>query len=114
MKFINVAWNIDVKTTTIAHCFRHCKICSDQGMASEPQVGKDECIDGLHEAISGLHYRNVIDIDHLLNYPNENDIVIESPIYEEIIQGVMNTPIDDHDPDDINVLPNVSSKESFK
>ena len=54
MKFINVAWNIDVKTTTIAHCFRHCKICSDQGMASEPHVGKDEDIDGLRKAIYGL------------------------------------------------------------
>ncbi|MFQ6650132.1 hypothetical protein Gotur_023213 [Gossypium turneri] len=24
--FINVAWNIDVKPTTIANCFQHCKI----------------------------------------------------------------------------------------
>ena len=53
MKFINVAW-IDVKTTTIAHCFRHCKIRLDQDMAYEPQVGEDEGIDRLREAISGL------------------------------------------------------------
>ncbi|KAK3228651.1 hypothetical protein Dsin_000532 [Dipteronia sinensis] len=82
-------------------------------MASEPQVGEDEGIDRLREVISGLHYRNVIDVDHLLNYTSENDIVIESPTNEEIIQGVMNTPTDDHDLDDISVLPSVSSKEEF-
>ena len=91
MKFINAAWNIDVKTTTIANCFRHCKIRLDEDMAFEPQVGEDEGIDGLREAIYGLHYRNMIDVDHLLNYPNENDIVMESPTDEEIIQGVIET-----------------------
>ena len=83
-------------------------------MAFEPQVGEDEGIDGLCESIYGLHYGNVMDIDHLLNYPSENDIVMELPIDEEIIQGVINTPIDDHDPDDIGVLPSVTSKEAFQ
>ena len=55
-----------------------------------------------------------MDIDHLLNYPSENDIVMESAIYEEIIQGVMNTPTNDHDPDDNSVLPSVSPKEVFQ
>ena len=96
--------------TTIAICFRHCKIRLDEDMASEPQVGEDEGIDGLREAISGLHYRNVMDVDHLLNYPSENDIVMESPTDEEIIQGVMNTPTDDHDPNDNRVF----TKRFFK
>ncbi|KAG8475682.1 hypothetical protein CXB51_032442 [Gossypium anomalum] len=30
--FINDAWNIDVKPTTIANCFRHCKIRSKKNM----------------------------------------------------------------------------------
>ena len=51
-----------------------------------------------------------MDIDHLLNYPSENDIVMESAIYEEIIQRVMNTPTNDYDPDDNSVLPSVSPK----
>ncbi|KAK3200579.1 hypothetical protein Dsin_023994 [Dipteronia sinensis] len=37
--------------------------------------------------VYNLHYRNVMDFDHLLNYPSENDIVMESPTDEEIIQG---------------------------
>ena len=62
----------------------------------------------LHEAISSLRYRNAMDIDHLLNYSCENDAVIESPIDEEIIQGIMNTSADnDHDPYDSYSLPNV-------
>ncbi|KAL5538009.1 hypothetical protein UlMin_044834 [Ulmus minor] len=55
INFINVAWNIDVKTTTIANCFQHGKIWLDEGIATEQQVGKDEGIHGSHEAIFGLH-----------------------------------------------------------
>ncbi|KAK2644905.1 hypothetical protein Ddye_020100 [Dipteronia dyeriana] len=61
-KFINTVWNIDVKITTIANCFRHYKIRSHEDMDFEPQVGEDEGIDGLREAISGLRYRNVMDV----------------------------------------------------
>ncbi|KAK9195137.1 hypothetical protein WN943_003256 [Citrus x changshan-huyou] len=39
------------------------------------------------KAISCLHYRNGMDIEHLLNYPCENDAVMESSTDEEIIQG---------------------------
>ena len=71
-----------MKTTTITNCFRHCKIQSDKGVATEQQVGEDEDIHGLHEAISGLCYRNAMDIEHLLDYACKNDTVIESPIDE--------------------------------
>ena len=53
INFINGAWDIDLKTTTIANCFRHCKIWSDKGVAIEQQVGEDEGIHGLHKAIFG-------------------------------------------------------------
>ncbi|KAK3213144.1 hypothetical protein Dsin_017850 [Dipteronia sinensis] len=77
-----IALNIDVMTTIIANCFRHYKICSYENMASEPQVSEDEGINGLREAISSLHYRNMRDVDHILNYLSKNDIVIESPTNE--------------------------------
>ena len=83
-----------MKTTTITNCFRHCKIQSDKGVATEQQVGEDEDIHGLHEAISGLRYRNAMDIEYFLNYPCENDAVMESSIDEEIIQGVIGTSIE--------------------
>ena len=55
-----------------------------------------------------------MDIEHLLNYPCENDAVMESPIDKEIIQGVMGTSAnDDHDPDDNCSLLYVSTKEAF-
>ncbi|MFQ6660908.1 hypothetical protein Gotur_029245 [Gossypium turneri] len=36
--FINVAWNIDVKPTTIANCFWHCKIRSKEDMPLEQEI----------------------------------------------------------------------------
>ena len=110
----NMAWNIDVKTTTIANCFRHCKIHSEEN--DEHELGEiNEGIEGLNEVISNLRYRNVMDVEYLLNYPSENDAVMESPMDEEIIKSVMN--IDkgiDPEPDDSNVIPSVSSKEAFQ
>ena len=35
INFINAAWNIDAKTTTIANCFQHYKIWSNEGIAIE-------------------------------------------------------------------------------
>ncbi|XP_074359320.1 CENP-B homolog protein 2-like [Apium graveolens] len=114
ISFANMAWNIDVKTTTIANCFRHCKIRSEEN--DEQELGEiNEGVEGLNEVISNLRYRNVMDVEHLLNYPNENDAVMESPTDEEIIESVMSTDEGtDPEPDDSNVIPSVSSKEAFQ
>ena len=46
-----------------------------------------------------------------MNYPSENDAVMESLTGEKIIQGIMDTPTDDdHDLDDNCVLLNVPKK----
>ena len=70
-----------MKTTTITNYFRRCKIRSNEDVAIE-QVCKDEGINGLHESIYGLCYRNAMDIEYLLDYDCNNDTVIESPIDE--------------------------------
>ncbi|MBA0668040.1 hypothetical protein Goklo_001017 [Gossypium klotzschianum] len=44
--FINVGWNIDVKPTTIANCFQHCKIRSEEDMPLEQEIGD---IEGIHK-----------------------------------------------------------------
>ncbi|MBA0778048.1 hypothetical protein Gotri_005978 [Gossypium trilobum] len=76
---------MDVKPTTIANCFRHCKIRSEEDMPLNKKL--------------------------ILNYPSEKEPLVESPIDEEIIQGVMDVPTDDEqDLDDSTVLPYVSSK----
>ncbi|MFQ6660907.1 hypothetical protein Gotur_029245, partial [Gossypium turneri] len=50
----------------------------------------------------------------ILNYPSENESLMESPTDEEIIQGVMDAPVDDEqDPNDSSVLPDISPKEAF-
>ncbi|XP_055812080.1 CENP-B homolog protein 2-like [Solanum dulcamara] len=116
INFANLAWNFDVKEITITNCFRHCKIRSKENSVPEPQVGElDEGIQVLNDFISNLAYRNVMDVEHLLNYPNENDTVMESPTKEEIIQFVMNND-DENDPeqDDSSIVPHVLLKETFQ
>ncbi|MBA0624749.1 hypothetical protein Godav_010042, partial [Gossypium davidsonii] len=55
-----------------------------------------------------------MDVDQILNYPSENEFLMDSPTDEEIIQGVIDVPADDEqDSDDSNVLPHVSPKEAF-
>lgn len=66
----------------------------------------------LREAIYGLRYRKVMDVEHL---PSVNDTVKELPVGKEIIIARLNTPTkDDQDPDDRCALPTVSPKESFQ
>ncbi|KAG8480863.1 hypothetical protein CXB51_025501 [Gossypium anomalum] len=86
MYWMRVAWNINVKPTTIANCFRHCKIRSEEDMPLEQEIGDVEDIHKLKEVISDLHYKNAMDVEQILNYPN---------------------------PDDSSILPHVSPKEAF-
>ncbi|MBA0859512.1 hypothetical protein Goshw_007572 [Gossypium schwendimanii] len=53
-------------------------------------------------------------VEQILNYPSENESLMESPTDEEIIQGVMDVPADNEQySDDSNVLSRVSPKETF-
>ncbi|KAK5813182.1 hypothetical protein PVK06_028630 [Gossypium arboreum] len=112
--FINATWNIDVKPTIIANCFRHCKIRFEEDMPLEQEIGDVEGIHKLKEVISYLHYRNAMDVEQTLNYPSETESLIESSMDEEIIQGVMDVSADDEqDLDDSSILPHVSPKKAF-
>ena len=55
-----------------------------------------------------------MDVEYLLNYPEENNVVTESPTDEEIIETVLNDETNDPEPDDIIAIPQVSSKETFQ
>ncbi|XP_017624694.1 CENP-B homolog protein 2-like [Gossypium arboreum] len=112
--FINATWNIDVKPTIIANCFRHCKIRFEEDMPLEQEIGDVEGIHKLKEVISYLHYRNAMDVEQTLNYPSETESLIESSMDEEIIQGVMDVSAnDEQDLDDSSILPHVSPKKAF-
>ncbi|MBA0874232.1 hypothetical protein Goshw_013805 [Gossypium schwendimanii] len=55
-----------------------------------------------------------MDVKQILNYPSENDSLMESPTDEEIIQGVMDVLADEEqDLDNSSVLSHVSPKEVF-
>lgn len=55
-----------------------------------------------------------MDVEHLLNYPEENNAVMESPTDEEIIEAVLNDEANDPEPDDSITIPQVSSREVFQ
>ncbi|MBA0763831.1 hypothetical protein Gotri_013235 [Gossypium trilobum] len=83
-------------------------------MPLEQEIDDVEGIHKLKEVISDLHYRNAMDVEQILNYPSENESLVESTLDEEIIQGVMDVPADDEqDPDESSVLPHVSPKKAF-
>ncbi|KAL6507751.1 hypothetical protein OROGR_023946 [Orobanche gracilis] len=91
------------------------KIQSEEDNVFEEEVGDlDEDIRGLSDVISNLRYRGVMDVEHLLNYPSENDTLMESSTDEEIIESVLNNDDDENDDDDSDVIPIVSSKEAFQ
>lgn len=64
----------------------------------------------LREAIYGLRYRKLMDVEHL---PSVNDTVKELPVGKKIITARMNTPTKDGQ-DNRCALPTVSPKESFQ
>ncbi|MFQ6627153.1 hypothetical protein Gotur_005863 [Gossypium turneri] len=78
-------------------------------MPLEQEIHDVEGIHKLKEVISDLHYRNAMDVEQILNYPSENESLVESTLDEEIIQGVMDVPADDES----SVLPHVSLKKAF-
>ncbi|KAL6517537.1 hypothetical protein OROMI_033238 [Orobanche minor] len=90
------------------------EIRSEELDVPEAEADKlEEDIERLTNVISKLHYRNVMDIEHLLNCPNDNDVVMELPTDDEIIESVLNDE-NDPEPDDSSVTPNVSSKEAYQ
>ncbi|XP_016673208.2 uncharacterized protein [Gossypium hirsutum] len=107
-------WRNDSNYSKRVSAENHCKIRSNEDMPLEQEIGDVEGIHKLKEVIFDLHYRNFMDVEQILNYPSENESLMESPTDEEIIQGVMDVPIDDEqDPNDSSDLPDISPKEAF-
>ncbi|XP_074377758.1 uncharacterized protein LOC141719280 [Apium graveolens] len=110
-----MAWSFDVTTKIIANCFRHCKIRSEEVDVPEVEDGQlEQEIQDLTKLLSKLNYRNVMNVEHLLNYPEENNAVMDSPTDEEIIEAVLNDEANDPESDDSITIPQVSSREAFQ
>ena len=65
-----VAWTFDVKPKTIANCFLHCKIRTVQ-RETEGDIEDNGVMSELEQQIQNFHYKNHMDVNHLLNYPTE-------------------------------------------
>ncbi len=91
IQFAVPAWNYEIKPTTIANCFLHCKIRSTEQAEAVENVTEDNLVD--HEVIADLQsqiqrfrYRNPMDIRNLLNYPEEQ-ITSYTPDFDSIIEN---------------------------
>ncbi|XP_074364561.1 uncharacterized protein LOC141705551 [Apium graveolens] len=115
INFATMAWSFDVTTKTIANCFRHYKIRSEEIDVPEVENGQlEQEIQDLTKLLSKLNYRNVMNVEHLLNYPEENNAVMDSSKDEEIIEAVLDDEANDPEPDDSITIPQVSSREVFQ
>ncbi|KAM3305917.1 hypothetical protein P3S67_012786 [Capsicum chacoense] len=95
------AWKMDVKSSTIANCFKHCKLrlLDDEFSENQEQLNNDG-LQQLQNLINGLKYRNAMNAEDVLNYPGENDTSFELPTDEQIIESVMETHKEDEVEDD--------------
>ncbi len=74
------AWVEDVSPATIANCFRHCKIrTNDIVHTQQGEVGPPTAlIQELQHQVAQLPYGNPMDIRNLLNYQEENNYMVAS------------------------------------
>ena len=89
-----LAWNDEVKLTTIASCFNHCRIRSpgklivaqEEAYAIEDEEDNldQEVIQDLESQIQQFRYNDPIDIRTLLNYSDEA-VVTYLPDLDEVI-----------------------------
>lgn len=109
------SWSDDVTATTIANCFRHCKIRSEP--ANTPEIQECQLIDQgvveeLQSQIRRFHYPCPMDIRNLLNYPAEQRVSYV-PDIDDVIQNYEGHK-DDEEEDDSFELPQISPAEAQK
>ncbi len=120
IQFVVPAWNYEVKPTTIANCFLHCKIRSTEQAEAVENVTTDDLVD--HEVIGDLQsqiqhfrYRNPMDIKNLLNY-QEEQITSYTPNLDSIIEDHLEeaelAPVLHEEEDDIKEVPAMSAADA--
>ncbi len=120
IQFAVPVWNYEVKPTTIANCFLHCKIRSTEHAEAVENVTEDDLVD--HEVIADLQsqiqrfrYRNPMDIRNLLNYPKEQitsyTLDLDS-IIEDHLEEARLTPVLHEEEDDNKEVPAMSAVDA--
>ncbi|GJY99591.1 ultraviolet-B receptor UVR8 [Tanacetum coccineum] len=110
-----IAWRI-VQQEAIANCFRHCKIRSanptDSSDLNDGNYG--EHIRELKNLITGMHYCQKMTVNHLVDYPCENNKCYEVQSIEEIVANTIQNSVDDEVEDDSIALEPVTRKEALQ
>ena len=96
------AWTINVQEETIANYFWHFKICSGDEAVSKTlnEATSKEGIHELEKMINDLGYRNKMDVNHILDYPGENDEYLKVQSLEELMASVLENLVEDEAKDD--------------
>ena len=118
-----LAWNDEVKLTTIANCFNHCRIRSpgqlivaqEEAYAIEDEEDNldQEVIQDLESQIQQFRYNDPMDIRTLLNYSDEA-VVTYLPDLDEVIQDHIPMEADNAavEEDDSEALPPILAAEA--
>ena len=118
-----LAWNDEVKLTTIANCFNHCRIHSpgqlivaqEEAYAIEDEEDNldQEVIQDLESQIQQFRYNDPMDIRTLLNYSDEA-VVTYLPDLDEVIQDHIPMEADNAavEEDDSEALPPIPAAEA--
>ncbi|KAL0395341.1 UNVERIFIED_CONTAM: hypothetical protein Slati_4500300 [Sesamum latifolium] len=74
INFAVSAWTTNASQVSIANCFRHYKICSNEEISSNSsETNFEESLHELENTIKDVGYRNEMDVNKLVDYPGEND-----------------------------------------
>jgi hypothetical protein len=122
IQFAVPAWNYEVKPTTIANYFLHCKFRSTEQAEAVENVTEDDLVD--HEVIADLQsqiqrfsYRNPMDIRNLFNY-SEEQITSYMPdldsIIEDHLEEVGLAPVLHEEEDNSKEVPAMSAADASK
>ncbi|KAL0337739.1 UNVERIFIED_CONTAM: hypothetical protein Scaly_2049000 [Sesamum calycinum] len=108
------AWTINISQVSIANCFRHCKIHSNEEISSDSsETNFEESLHELENMIKDVGYQNEMDVNKLVDYPGENDECLMVQSLEEIVADIIEDPTNDEAEDDSIPLEPVTRKEAL-
>lgn len=105
------SWTLDVKPQSITNCFLHCKI---RTVPLEHEVIEENNeMQGVMQELNGLirsmQYKNPMDVNHLLDFPAEQE-VCHTPTEQEIVDTIISqsdknaSKVDEDDDDSHEIL----------
>lgn len=115
IRFTVQAWN-EVQDTTIANCFRKCKIRSQSDNdAPACELAEDDVDAQLSALLARMPYENPMQISFLLNYPDEQEVSY-MPTDEEIAEDIrqsISEPVEETE-DEVVIRPAYNVAQAVK